>query len=224
MPYNDVLNLLTNVYDWGVCSSAKPDQSAVEQALAAGQTPDQAAASLSDFAGKMPYPPEGYPDQSVLGVWAYRLFWSFGGGCHFVALNTAQALGLQPLDPPTPTMPPVYSAEDAIQAARAGWRWDGQTRLPDRNTPEGAATMAHRDALAQQLPSSWAGIDPQLYWLLVEYGVIDTSPINFGSRPDTHYLTLRGFNLQMWLDNQWAIHDRKPQPWLLGGAPNPAAK
>jgi hypothetical protein len=210
------MQILVNEYDWDACSSAAPDKGVVEEAIAAGQVDEDIAASLTTFALGYFDPPPGYTGDE----WAYKLFYTFGGGCHFVELNTAQALGLQPQDPPVEKIQPSYTAEQAIEAAKQGWHYIGDAKLSfDPNTPEGMDEYELRDEFGKILPPSWQGVGPDLYWYLVVIGTIPRTFPPFGVFQSPKPKELYGFNLQKWLDNEWALRQMKQPVWVKGGVP-----
>ena len=169
---------------------------------------ESCASAIYSFAMAMPYA------DPVDRVW-----WSFGGGSHFVTLNTYQALGMQPLDPPSPEMPAAYRAEDAIELARQGWRFDGKTQFIDMSKPDRVAEFKRREAFAENIPPTWKGVDPVLYWYLVLEGTVNSQPPDLGWRPDANARNWYGFTFQQYLDNGWAQKEGKPVPWKKGGVP-----
>lgn len=149
-----------------------------------------------------------------------KVWWTFGGGSdNYYVVNTGIALGLCEPDVTYPTMPPAYRSEDAVYLARQGWRFDGQSQFIDISKPDRLAEFSRREAFAANLPPSWTGIDPTLYWYFVLEGTVDSQPPDLGSRPDNNAKNWHGFTYQMWLDNQWAQKEGKPKPWLKGGVP-----
>lgn len=203
--YANVTAMLDEHPEWG-SALGRCDQKYVEQYTGS----DEAAASaIWSFA--LAYPAATTEDK----VW-----FTFGGGSeNYYVLNTAQALGLQPADPVFPTETPAYRTEDAVYLAKQGWRFDGQSQFIDMSNPDRVEEFQRREAFAAVLPPSWAGVDPVLYWYLVVEGTVDSQPPDLGTRPDTNAKNWYGFSMQMWLDNQWAIKEGKPQPWKKGGVP-----
>ncbi len=172
----------------------------------------------------------GSDESAANAIWAFamgmpysdpvdRVWWSFGGGSHFVALNTAQALGLQPLDPPEPSMPPAYTAEDCIELAKQGWPYSGDSAFLDMSKPESLVEFARRDEFGKVVPPSWQASDPKLYWYFVVSGRVVTQPVPFGVKQDERAASYHGFSLQQFLDNEWAVRQGKPKPWKKGGVP-----
>lgn len=218
MSYSDVCTILVNSYAWGVCPSAAPAEGPVNDALAAGQTDDGIAASLTDFARGYFPPPPGYSEDP----WAYKLYWTFGDGSHYTELNTAQALGLAPADPIAPSMPPAYTSEDAVELAKQGWHYSGDAYFLDMTTDAGRTEFARREEFAKTIPPSWQSVEPLLYWYLIVSNRVGSQPVPFGVRQNENAYNLSGFTFQQFLDNEYRQRQHKQPAWLRGGIPNPA--
>lgn len=169
---------------------------------------ESCAAAIWGFAMGMPYA------DPVDRVW-----WSFGGGSHFVSLNTYQALGLQPLDPPSPSMPGARTAEDCVELAKQGWHYSGDAMFLDMSKPESVEEFNRRDEFAKVVPPSWQACDPKLYWYFIVSNRVASQPVPFGVRQNENAASYHGYSLQMFLDNEWAVRDGKPKPWKKGGVP-----
>ena len=205
--YEDVLALLTG---WG---TTKPPKQIVDQALKAGQTPEQIAAALTQYVWRMAHPPKG----STQDPFDYGLYYAFGGGAHFNLDHANIALGFSPEPDPLPSRPRAYTAEDAWELALLGWYYTGDTRFLDLDTEAGKAEFARRWQFGLYMPLSWEGVDPKLYLYLSISGQIETEPVAFSVRVSEEAVKLLGFNLQKWLDNQWAVREMLPAPWGPGG-------
>jgi len=215
--YDEVYQLCLNQYNWKVDTTAKPGPKGVNRALKAGQSSNTIASKLTAYARKFPEPPAGYPDKTPDGVWAYKLFYSYGAGSHFIETNTNIALGFAEEDSPLPKMPPAFTAEDAWELAMQGWYYTGDTRFLDVSTAEGKAELERRLEFAKQHPLSWDGVDHNLYAFFVVCNMVPSQPAPFGVRVSELASQNYGFSIQKWLDNQWAVREMLPAPWGAGG-------
>ena len=203
--YNNVSALL-NAHPAWISALGRADEMYVGQYTGSDES---AATFIWAFAMRDPH-----------GLQEDKVWWTFGGGSeNYYVVNTGIALGLVSPDVDYPTMPPAYRSEDAVYLARQGWRFDGQSQFIDMSKPDRVAEFARREAFAANLPPSWQGVDPVLYWYLVLEGTVDSQPPDLGTRPDANAKNWYGFSFQQWIDNQYAIKEGKPAPWKKGGVP-----
>ena len=217
--YDDLLTLLRTSYGWDVLPAhevVEPYWPVVEQAIADGWTLDAIAAALTKQALREGPPPEGHA--LPYGVFGYQLYRTFGGGAHYKALSTSQALLYQPQSPPFSGKTPAIYAEDALTLMRHGWRFDGQSQFVDLSTPEGQALYDRRYewAIANK-PRPWNKVDNDLWVYLVVTNEIPTQYVPFGSRPSTPYDLVFGLDLKKYMDNQWAVRKMRGPVWNPDG-------
>lgn len=189
---DDVLSILASQHPEWTAAGGKVNELAIQLYLQHGGTAQAAADAI--WANAMSYPGDSIPQ---------KLWFSYGGGSHFYLLNTAQALGEQGPDPEPESRPPVYLAEQALEYAQLGWRFDGKSKFLDLATPEGAAAFARRKAFAEIVPPSW-GTATALYRYLVLTGEISAMPPDLGWRPDRLWKRLHDWSLQAYLDDEWS--------------------
>ena len=217
--YDDVMAVCLNSYNWGVCQSARPGFNGTNQALNEGRTPEAIASDLSRYARSFPSPPPGYEDQTPDGVWAYQLYHCYGAGSHYVETNTNIALGYSSPDAALPSVPRAYLAEQAWEIAMQGWYYTGDTKFLDVDTPEGKAELDARLEFAKILPASWDGVSHDLYKYFVVTGLVLREVPPFGVSQSKLPRDWYGYNVQKYLDNEWAVRKMLPAPWGLGGVP-----
>lgn len=192
---NLVNEILWTEYGWVATGDVEmPDAGYVEQSA---MTPETCAATLDNAVRSISQtktPPPNIEVWGPDGAYLYTRHAVYSGSNHYRALDTAQALGLQPLDPPVPTIGPARTVSE--------W-WDHQNRLCNRLGEPlcDANTFAARNARANKIPLEWLGrnVDVMAYKLLCR----ESDP---GPEPIKNYY---GLDAQQVLDNAW-----KPGTWL----------
>ncbi len=197
MPANEVNEILWNEFGWVAVGDVEmPDAGYVEEALLT-RTPVDVAATLDASVratSESTTPPPGIEVWGPDGAYLYTRHAVYSGSNHYRALDTAQALSLQPLDPPVPTIGQARTVSE--------W-WDHQGRLFNRLGEPlcGADTFAAREARANAVPLEWLApnLDVMGYKLLCR----ESDP---GPGPVKSYY---GLSAQQILDNMWT-----PGTWL----------
>ena len=216
---DDLLTLLRTSYGWDVLPAhevVEPYWPVVEQAIADDWTLDAIAAALTKQALREGPPPEGHA--LPYGVFGYQLYRTFGGGAHYKALSTSQALLYQPQSPQAPSKTPARWAEDGLTLMRHGWRFDGKSQFVDLSTPEGQAEYDRRYAWAMaNKPRPWNMVDQDLWVYFVVSGEIPTVVQPFGRGPYTPFEQVFGLDFQKYMDNQWAVREMRGPVWNPDG-------
>lgn len=207
MPYSSVLSLLHSTYGWP--ADCAPDESAVEEALAAGQTPEQVAAALESalVAGAAQIGTFYGQTEDTKTILRRRLY---GQAAHFNGTDTRVALGLIH-ELPVDTI-------GAAQSPSQWWEW--QDRLRNRLGEKlcDADEFARRMRYAAVVPMEWRGpgVDPLIYQLAVREGYLPVGMERF----DPAYLQsvpklseVRGLDATQWLQNLQAHDKGRPWPW-----------
>lgn len=206
MPASEVTNILHDRYGWVSTGDVEqPDEGVVEEALqtlaprSIAEALDTAVRATSEASTA----PAGIEVWGRDGAYLYTRHRIYSGSNHMRATDTAQALGLQPPDPPVDT---IGEARTVSQ-----W-WEHQERLRNRLGEPlcDAATFAARSATASRPPLEWLGkgMDPLIWQLLVREGFPPVST--------TAYI---GLSAQQALDNLRAIDGgygrdaAHPLPW-----------
>lgn len=192
-----VNEILWSQHGWVATGDVEqPDAVVIEEALLT-MTPDYIASTLDASvrsASEHNAPPPGIEVWGPDGMYLYTRHAMYSGSNHYRGLDTAQALGLQPLDPPVPT---IGQARTVTQ-----W-WDHQNRLCNRLGEQmcDEATFDARNARANLIPLEWLApnLDVMGYKLLCR----ESDP---GPGPVKSYY---GLSAQQILDNAWT-----PGTWL----------
>lgn len=195
--YEEVNEILWTEYGWtSVGDIEQPDAGYVDEALLT-RTPVDVASSLDSAVrqkSESDTPPPGIEVWGPDGMYLYTRHARYSGSNHYRALDTAQDLGLQPLDPPVPSIGQARTVTE--------W-WDHQGRLCNRLGEPlcDEATFAARNARANAVPLEWLGpnLDVMVYKLLCRES--DPGPAAVKS----YY----GLSAQQVLDNAWV-----PGTWL----------
>lgn len=194
MTASDVLERLTPdvvaaLSGWG--------EGAIDEALAAGMTAEEAVRRIVSAVDSAPY-----------SGWANKLFQTFGGGSHYPELNLLQALGLQPPDviPDEMKGVPARNATDALALAAKGRHWNGTQAFTDP-----AELDARRSGL-DRYPAEYEAIDPHLRYVAIMTGLLPTGPRRFGDPAPSNLRDFLDRTLQSWLDMQWALKEGRPVP------------
>lgn len=207
--YDEVLAVLRSKYNWPI--DATPSPGPVAEALET-MTPEVVASCLDSSCRSSDAPPYGYPGTSY--EWArYSRYVADG---KYRVLNTSQALGLQPPDPPLDKVDEAKTASEwwhaqANNRTRLGFKlWD----------PDDADSLAWHEKLfaaAANVPPEWAiGTDPMIYQLACREGYIQPGMAGFHAAyasQTPRYADVRGLAAQQWLDNLRAADRKMPRPW-----------
>ena len=216
---NSIKELLRTKYGWDVLpphEAVEPYWPTIEKALAEGRAPEAICAALNAQINREGPPPDGH--RLPYGVFGYKLYKTFGGGAHYKALSTEQALGYQPQMAPFSGKTPARVAEDGLMLMRYGWRFDGQSQFIDLSTSEGKAEYDRRYEWAQiNKPRPWNTVDNDLWMYLVITGEIPTKYVPFGTKINTPYDQVYGLTFQKYMDNQWAVRSMRSPVWNADG-------
>lgn len=194
-PYEQVVAILRRPEnDWSVLEAPAPD--ATNLALQT-MTPEEVATMLEEFLNAQAgttLPPYGAIESNTTIV-RRRLFTE---GVKFWELNTAQALGSQPLDPPVDTIGEAKTVAD--------W-WGHQEILRNRLGEKlcSADEFARRNAAADNVPLDWIAkdMDPLIFQLMTREGF-----------PAPSIASARGLTASMWLDNMRCVDRTAPLAWM----------
>lgn len=156
--------------------------------------------------------PYGYPGTD----YEWTRYAKYNEGVKFWELTTAQALGIQPVDPPL----------DKVEEAKtvSEW-WNAQDHNRNRlgfklwNVNDEASVAQHEKQFAAALtvPPEWAtGTDPVIYQLACREGYLKPKESGFHAvytAQTPRFADVRGLSAQQWLDNLRAADRGQPRPW-----------